>query len=186
MVILVLALLWCGLVPGRGLAADVDERTAVLMDELGILAVPRLAPPAEIRLPDLNGNMVDLDDFRGKVIFLNFWTTWCPTCQVEMPSMERLYQRFRERDFVMLAVDLQEPVAQVQSFFEQYRLSFTALMDTRGAIGRQFRVRALPTTIIIDKQGAIVGKALGPRKWDSSAAFRLFEHLVERDASGTD
>jgi len=70
-----------------------------LFEDMGVLELPQTTDPVEIRLQDINGNLVSLSDFRGRIVFLNFWTTWCPTCRVEMPSMEKLHRKFKDQDF---------------------------------------------------------------------------------------
>ena len=149
-----------------------------LLRDMGVTIVPHLAPPVDFNLSDLNGKRVMLSDFKGKIVFLNFWTTWCPPCREEMPSMQKLYTRFKDKDFAMLAVSVKEPAPVVKNFFKDYSLTFTALLDSDGELMTSYRVRAIPATYIIDRDGAIIGKALGPRKWDDQKAMALFEHLI--------
>ena len=150
-----------------------------LFRDNGILKIPHVTRPVEIQLKDIFGNTVRLSDYRGKIVFLNFWATWCPTCVIEMPSMEKLHRRLKDQDFVMVAINLQETPAQVKSFFEKLELSFAALLDSSGEVGTWFAVNALPTTFVLDKEGRIIGKALGPREWDSRASIALFEYLID-------
>jgi len=147
--------------------------------DMGILGIPNIVPTMEIILEDLDGNRAKLSDLRGKVVFLNFWATWCPACRVEMPSMEELHQRLRERDFAMVAISMQEPAPLVRDYFEKHNLSFTALLDPDGQIGSRFGVVSIPTTYILNRQGGIIGKAVGAREWYSRDAVDLFEHLIE-------
>ena len=150
-----------------------------LFREMEILKIPHVTRPIEIQLKDVFGNTVRLSDYRSNVVFLNFWATWCPTCVVEMPAMEKLHRRLKDKAFVMVAINLQESPARVQSFFEKLELSFISLLDSSGAVGSGFAVRGLPTTFVLDKKGRIIGKALGPREWDSRASFALFEYLID-------
>ena len=149
-----------------------------LLRNMGVTKVPHLAPPVDFNLLDLTGKRVMLSDFKGKIVFLNFWTTWCPPCREEMTSMQKLYTRFTDKDFAMLAVSMNEPASVVKKFFTDYNLTFTSLLDSEGEIGARFGVRAIPTTYIIDRDGAIIGKAFGPRKWYGQKAIALFEHLI--------
>jgi peroxiredoxin len=149
-----------------------------LYNDIGVLKIPHTAQPLEIQLEDAFGNAIRLSDFRGKIVFLNFWASWCPTCVVEMPSMEKLHRRFKDKDFVMIAVNLRESDAQVKSFLEKFKLTFTTLLDSTGEVGSWFAVHALPTTFVLDKNGRIIGKAMGPREWDSKEAVAFFEHLI--------
>jgi thiol-disulfide isomerase/thioredoxin len=165
--------------------ARADSR---VLDQLfGDMGVSRIsqALPVEITLMDLNGRPVSLSEFRGKIVFLNFWTTWCFDCRIEMPVMEKLHQKFKNNDFAMVTINLQEPVSQVKQFFKDYGLTFSALLDSDGEVGAHFRITAIPTTFILNKQGIIIGKAFGPRKWDDKKAFALFEHLTNRSVTTT-
>ena len=160
------------------IAGSSEQELERLFGSMGILKMPHTTRPLEIQLKDIFGNAVRLSDFRGKIVFLNFWATWCPTCVVEMPSMEKLHRRFKNQDFAMIAVNMQESEAQVKSFFEKMQLSFTALLDANGEVAAGLAVNALPTTYFLDKEGRIMGMALGPREWDKQASIELFEFLI--------
>jgi peroxiredoxin len=155
-----------------------------LFKEVGILTPSNETPPVEFVLPDPMGRIISISEFRRKIVFLNFWTTWCYDCIIEMPAMEKLHKEFRDRDFVMVAINLQESAERVKQFFKAHKLTFTTLLDTEGLIGAEFGIRSIPTTFILDKEGKIIGKALGPREWDSDKAMALFDYLVEK--TGTD
>lgn len=152
--------------------------TGRLFRDMRIIEVPRIAPPVEISLLDLHEKQVTLADFKGKIVFLNFWTTWCPECRIEMPLMEKLHKRFQGEDFAMVAVNLREPATRVKDFFDKHKLTFTALLDSKGKISSRFGIRAVPTTFILDKEGGIIGKVFGSREWNSQKSFDLFEHLI--------
>ncbi len=163
-------------------AGSPEQELERLFGNMGILKMPHAIRPLEIQLKDIFGNTVSLSAFRGKIVFLNFWATWCPTCVVEMPSMEKLHRRFKNQDFVMIAVNMQESETQVKSFFKQLQLSFTALLDSSGEVAAGLAVNALPTTYFLDKEGRIIGAALGPREWDNQASIELFKFLINRPA----
>lgn len=150
-----------------------------LFREMAIIKVPHETKPVEINLKDMNGNLVSISGFRGKIVFVNFWTTWCPPCRLEMPSMEKLHKRLKDKDFVMVAIDLQESASRVKKFFKDFKLTFLALLDREGEVGTRLRVRNIPTTYILDKEGKIIGKAVGPREWDTKDSIRLFEYLAD-------
>jgi len=165
-------------------AAGSDEKElAQLFSDMLVIKIPPAGIPVEFELNDADGGPHKLSDFRGKIVFLNFWTTWCPTCRIEMPSMEKLHQQFKNTDFAMVTINLQEPGSRVKEFFKEFKLTFTALMDTRGEVGVMFSINQIPTTYILDKKGRIIGKALGPREWDSRESIALFEHLTNRRAA---
>jgi peroxiredoxin len=161
-------------------AGSPEQELERLFGNMGILKMPHTTRPLEIHLKDIFGNTVSLSSFRGKIVFLNFWATWCPTCVVEMPSMEKLHQQFKNKDFAMVAVNMQESETQVRSFFNKLQLSFTALLDSSGEVAAGLAVSALPTTYFLDKEGRIMGVALGPRQWDKQASIELFEFLIDR------
>lgn len=156
-----------------------DRQLQRMFREMGIFNVSGGTDPIEITLNDLNGNPVSLSDFRGKIVFLNFWTTWCPACRVEMASMEKLHQKLRNRNFAVVTINLQESASQVKKFFQDHKLTFTALLDTTGQVGTWLGIRSIPATLIIDARGRIIGRALGPRTWDGSRAIAMFEHLID-------
>lgn len=147
----------------------------------GALAIVRidekLVAPS-FTLKDINGKEVKLEDHRGKIVFLNFWATWCPPCRDEMPSMEKLHTEFKERDFAMLAVDLREGAKKVRAFKERFKLNFPILLDFDGRVGLSYGIRSIPTTYLIDREGHVIGGALGARDWASKEAFELIDHLL--------
>jgi peroxiredoxin len=121
-----------------------------------------------------------LADFKGKVIFLNFWATWCEPCKEEMPAMERLYQKYRERGLVVLAISADaEGASVVTPFVKKYKLTFLIGLDPRMSVTSLYGVWAVPSTFIIDKQGKRILFANGPREWDGKAAHALFESLLQ-------
>lgn len=150
-----------------------------LMAGIGVIETPLSTDPLEAKLPDSAGRYVHLDDFRGKIVFLNFWTSWCPSCRTEMPSMERLHRKLFGKNFAMVTVNIKESASQVNNFFEEYNLTFTALLDTTGEVSTGFGIRAIPTTFILDKSGKKIGSITGPREWDSKKTVALFENLAD-------
>jgi peroxiredoxin len=132
----------------------------------------------DFELEGLDGRMVKLSSFKGKVIFLNFWATWCPPCREEMPSMQELYSRLKDRGLEIVAVDLQEDAEAVRSFFDEHGLTFTALLDKSGRIGSTYGARSIPTTYIIDRGGNVVAGAIGARDWASPEMIEFFELML--------
>ena len=161
----------------------VEKEMGRLFRDMGVFKPPGTSEPIEFLLEDMDGRGVRISDFRGKILFLNFWATWCPPCKREMPSMEKLHQRLKNKDFVMIAIDLQEPASRVKKFFQDYKLTFISLLDSTGEVGRQFGVRSIPTTFILDKTGRVIGAAIGARVWDSKASIALFEFLTDMEKS---
>ncbi len=137
----------------------------------------------DFALPDLKGNLYRLSDLRGKVVFLNLWTTWCPPCREEMPAMEALYRRFQQRDFVMLAVSQDEGGAGVVApFVKQYGLTFPVLLDPQAHTSSRYGVTGYPETFVIDRDGNVIQHQVGPADWASEQMIGYFQQLLERPA----
>ena len=119
-----------------------------------------------------------LSDLRGKVVFLNFWATWCGPCRAEMPSMESLYKRFKDKDFVMLAVNCLEKESAVLDFAEEFELTFPIALDTDGGVSQSFGIQAIPTSFIIDREGNIVARLVGSIDWDTPEFHTALEMLL--------
>ena len=155
-----------------------------LFDDMGVERIPNSTSQVEVRLQDLNGADVNISDFRGKIVFLNFWATWCPSCVFEMPSMEKLHQKLKDKEFAMVSVSIKDTAAEVKHFYKQNKLTFTALLDSSGKTVPGFSIRAIPTTLILDKTGRIIGRVMGPREWDSRKSIAMFEHLTNEPVAG--
>lgn len=118
--------------------------------------VPVVGTPAEdFQLVDLNGKTQSLSEYRGQVVLLNFWATWCKPCTTEMPAMQRTYDRLREKGFVVLAVNELEDDAKVREHIMQYGHTFPVLMDPDNKVANQFGVYGLPVSVFIDEKGVV-------------------------------
>jgi len=146
--------------------------------KMGLQPPKQRLESVDFELQDLSEETRSLSDFRGKVVFLNFWATWCGPCRFEMPSMERLYQRFKDAGLEIVAVNLQEDRSSVQRFVDEYDLSFTVLLDTTGRVGATYGARSIPTTYIVDREGFVLAGTIGTREWDTEEYFRFFERLL--------
>ncbi len=133
----------------------------------------------DFALPGLNGAPIRLSDQQGKVILLNIWATWCPPCRAEMPSMEKLYQAYRDRGLVILAVseDRTGPET-VASFVRELALTFPILLDPAGELVGQYGVRGLPTSYLLDRRGRVVSAEVGARDWSGKAVRQVVETLL--------
>ena len=132
------------------------------------------------RLRDLDGNLTSLSQFRGKVVLLNFWATWCGPCRVEMPAMEQLYRNFSRREFQILAVSTDpQGVAVTRPFQQKIGLTFPILHDTDMEVGVTYGARSLPMTLMVDRQGVVRQKIFGARDWDSPEARELIQMLIK-------
>jgi peroxiredoxin len=134
----------------------------------------------DFRLEDLEGRKIGLKDFKGKVVFLNFWATWCNPCKEEMVSIERLHQTFKEKDFIFLTISVDfEGRKPVKEFINKKNYTFIVLLDPKYEVLDLYKVQRIPTTFIIDKTGKIMGQATGPRDWNSPEAILLLDSLME-------
>ncbi|MFD2627677.1 redoxin domain-containing protein [Oceanobacillus kapialis] len=128
------------------------------------LEVGNQAPDFE--LETLTGESVKLSDFRGKRVMINFWATWCPPCRAEMPDMEKFYQ---DKDVVILAVNLtdtENSVEDIESFVDEYKLTFPILMDSNLEAATLYAIQPLPTTYMVDSNGLISNMAFGALNYD--------------------
>ncbi len=136
-----------------------------------------LAP--DFTLADVNGRRVRLGSFRGKVVFLNFWATWCPPCIQEMPTMEKLHGEFGGKGLVILAVNFRENPEQVKAFLKEHQLTFTTLLDPKGKVFELYQAWSLPATSIVNKKGQAVGKVIGYRDWHKPEMKEFFRRLLD-------
>lgn len=127
--------------------------TIVSKDKVKVLAVGDKAPDFE--LIDLDGNIQRLSDYRGEGVFLNFWGTWCAPCKKEMPYMENQHRAFEDKGVRILAVNIAESVLKVESFRDQYGLTFPIAIDKDKSVKEAYNILPLPTTFFIDKDGRI-------------------------------
>lgn len=139
--------------------------------------VGNVAP--DFTLTDMQGQQVSLSQFRGKVVVLNFWATWCPPCREEMPSMERLYREFESQGLVMLAVNVEANGKQmVAKFLQKTPHSFPILLDSDNIAQNAYGVFRFPESFIIDRNGVVVEKIIGGRDWMSGSIFKLINFLI--------
>jgi peroxiredoxin len=132
----------------------------------------------DFTLKDVNGGSVSLGRFRGKVVFLNFWATWCGPCRSEMASMQRLYNQLESGGLVMLAVNQKENRNPVAKFMKDFGLSFPALLDRDGRVAALYGSWGLPTTYVIDASGRKVGMRSGAKDWAGPDVVEFFTRLL--------
>jgi peroxiredoxin len=135
----------------------------------------------DFSLKDLTGKKVEIKDYKGKIVFLNFWATWCGPCKEEMPSLEVLHEKSKGEKFVLLTISVDyEGLKVVHGFLDKHSYTFPVLLDPNGETLDLFEVKGIPTTFIIDKKGRVIGRAIGPRDWKSPEVFSLINLLVEK------
>ena len=141
-------------------------------------SVGYFAPSFKLR--NIKGNYESLDSYRGEVVVLNFWATWCAPCRIEMPSFEKLYRRYRSEGVTVLAITLDKNSEnKIKSFVDEYGLSFPILLDEKGEVERLYPSMTIPFTYIIDRQGRIVARVDGAKNWESSETFEAIEYLLK-------
>jgi peroxiredoxin len=133
----------------------------------------------DFTLPNLSGESVHLSDFKGNVILMNFFGTWCPPCREEMPSLEKAFQTNEDKGFVVLGIAGDKEKTTVESFVQTYKLTFPVLLDPENQVFRQYFVRGIPVTYLLDRQGQIATMYRGEADWSSREAQVLLEHLLQ-------
>ena len=122
----------------------------------------------------------DIGDYRGKVILLNIWATWCPPCRVEMPSLEQLSRRFKGTNFTVVSVSIdKDDSTVVNAFVRELSLTFDVLHNQTGDIQRIYQTTGVPESFVIDRDGVIVKKVIGAAQWDSPVNEALIQRLLD-------
>src|SRR5262245_56835851 len=155
-------------------ASGIDEAAR----ELDLIRPARPKQASDLSVSLLGGKTLELKEQRGRPMLINFWATWCAPCREEMPAMERLYLKHRERGFVLLAVSVDTDVGLVKPFLAKYRLTCPVALDARMDLANAYGVRALPASFLIDRDGYLTAVGLGPRAWDNRAAHALVEAML--------
>lgn len=129
-------------------------------------------------LKDLNDRDVSLEDFRGKVVFINFWATWCPPCKEEIPVINQLYEKYMGKDFVILGISTDDSKKDVARFVEKYKVKFMILHDQDAKIMRKYKGFSLPVSYLIDRQGRITDRFLGAQDWIDENFLQKIDDLI--------
>jgi thiol-disulfide isomerase/thioredoxin len=143
--------------------------------------IPNKVQAPEFKLLDFDGKTHRLSDYKGKVVIVNFWATWCPPCRYEMPSMEKARLLFEndpatKNKIVILAINVGEDADTIFTFTADYPVNFPLLLDLDSQVIKQWPVIGLPTTYVVDPKGKIVMRAIGSREWDDANIVKqLFE-----------
>ena len=173
----VLVFLACAALPAGAAPAAGMEDPARALD---LIKPNRQQQAKDFNVAALEGGKLRLADLRGKVVFLNLWATWCPPCKEEMPAMERLWQRYKGRGLVVIALSMDSAgVTVVKPFIEQAKYTYRVGLDPKMEIAQLYGARSVPSTFIIDRKGALRAIALGQREWDGQASFAYFDALLK-------
>lgn len=133
----------------------------------GLTALPGRIIAPDFELLDTNGKTHRLSDYRGRTVIINFWTTWCPPCREEIPSMNRALKRLEQEAVVMLGINMGEDEDTIFLFTADYPTDFPMLMDSDGAVIADWPVKGLPTTYVVAPDGTLAYRAIGGRAWDA-------------------
>ena len=176
------ALLILVIAPGFASAAgsDTDVADRTKLGEFVPSSEPFPAP--SVTLTDTAGSEVGLSDFRGKLVVLNLWATWCEPCLREMPSLERLQSRLGERIAVLAVSEDRGGNKTVEPFIAKLGLkSVKTYIDPKSEVGHAFGARGLPTSFLIDREGKVLGRVEGAAEWDSPKILGVLEPLLSGD-----
>jgi cytochrome c biogenesis protein CcmG, thiol:disulfide interchange protein DsbE len=132
-------------------------------------------------LKNLGGGEAGLADYKGKLVLLNFWATWCIPCREEMPGMETLWQKYKEQGFVVVAVSVDDgSKKRVETFTKLLDLSFPVLLDPESEVSDLYKVSDMPTSFLIDRNGNIISRIVGTEEWSSPEAAQFVEKLLAK------
>ena len=152
--------------------SDTSAPTAVATNYIG-------GPAPDFTSVTVGGEEISLSQYRGQVVILNFWATWCPPCREEMPSMQALHDKFAAKGLVLLAVNVEENGhAVVSDFLKKTPYSFPIVFDEDAVIQNTYKVFRFPETFIIDKNGVVVEKIIGGRDWMHGSVFKTIDFLL--------
>jgi len=172
-ILLLVAMTW--LLPSWAMASEEN-----LLRKHNFIPETGFVPAPDFATVDAEGRAVRLDSFKGKVVILNFWATWCPPCRLEMPSMEKLYQEFKEQGLEIVAVNFMESPGPVREFVKEQGFTYPILMDGKSRIAESYGVMRLPETVLIGRRGNLLGKSAGYKDW-YKPAVREFVSLLLAD-----
>ena len=143
-------------------------------------AVVGLTAP-EFSLYDPSGKTYTLSELRGSVVFINFWATWCPPCIEEMPSIQNLYNGFKDKkEFRMVTILYKDDYNKAMAYMKQNNYTLPVLIDREGKSAKAYGVTGVPETYIVDKQGVLREKVIGPADWNSTQADSLISNLLKQ------
>jgi thiol-disulfide isomerase/thioredoxin len=142
-------------------------------------AMKEVAPTPDIALGTLDGKKISLKDFRGKVVLLNFWASWCAPCREEMPAMEKLYQEYRNKNFAILAVAVKDSRQDTLNFVKELKLTYPVALDPDAKVGQEYGAWGLPVTYLIGPNGEGLARGWGPADWYGAPARKLIKDLID-------
>lgn len=152
---------------------------ALMLAAAAHAAEPRVGAPApDFTLENRSGGTVSLSDLRGEVVLLNFWATWCPPCRQEMPLLDQIYSRYEALGFTLLGVNVEQDSRLADRFLADVPVTFPILLDPNEQVSKLYRVPAMPTTVIIDRQGTVRYIHYGFRPGDEETVHNEVRRLL--------
>jgi peroxiredoxin len=146
--------------------------------EQSLTPVPGNVAAPDFELQDTEGRTHRLSDYRGKTVIINFWTTWCPPCREEIPSMNRAWAKLQDEKVMMLAINMGEDEDTIFVFTADYPATFPLLMDRDGKVIEDWPVKGLPTTYVVAPDGTLAYRAIGGREWDEPVFLEQIRALA--------
>jgi thiol-disulfide isomerase/thioredoxin len=159
--------------------ASMSAEATDLYAAIGIQRISGELMAPSFALKTLDGQSVNSESLRGKVVVINFWATWCGPCKEEMPTLQRLQRSLQADQFELLAVTTDQQKEAIGSFVKEFDLAFPIALDESKDVSAAFGVRGLPTTVLVGKNGQVLGRAIGPRDWDSREVVALIRSVME-------
>jgi peroxiredoxin len=166
-------------------AVSADEPAlAALLKTLDLRGYPSRTAPPPFSGSTLDARQLSLTEYRGTVMVLTFWASWCLECRVEMPALERLQREFSSRRLAIIGVNAREGEGAVRRYAQELGLTFPLVLDRDGKINARYGVIGLPTTFVVGRDGRAIALAIGPREWESAPARALIAALLAEPAPG--
>jgi peroxiredoxin len=168
------------MLPALSSGQEMDRLDQKLFDAVGVTRFEGDVNAIDFSVKSLSGKTHTLSEFQGKVVFLNFWATWCGPCKVEVKDIETLYNTLKNEDFTVMALDIRESRKKVLQFMKKYDIDFPVYLDEKAAVSSQYGVSGIPTTFIIGPDGKVAGWAIGPRPWGGKDSVDLMRSLMKK------
>jgi len=150
-----LLLIGLGLVSAGVMFIFVQQRQSASLENLSAIPAEVNYPAPNLSLTDLSGGPVSLDVYRGKVVLVNLWATWCPPCRQEMPALQAFYKKYKDKNFELIAIDQEEPLETIAPFADEFHLTFTIWLDPGYQAQQEFHTINLPSSYVIDRNGQV-------------------------------
>jgi thiol-disulfide isomerase/thioredoxin len=150
------------------------------LEKLGFFVFPAPVDVGDFTVESLKGGTASLSQSKGKLVLLNFWATWCPPCRAEMPSIDSLWKKLKDKPFTVIAVSVGEEKATVEKFIAEQKYSYPIYLDPQSKLGSAFNASSIPTTYLIDKTGKVIAGIQGSREYDGPEVQALFQELATK------